>query len=133
MRLLEVRLLRDPEDSETLYARFSVGGAQARLSLEVPGPWDGWTRAEKMAWVKQEIAAHLETTTYLVRGVVFPDQDAPESAKDGFEGLPGWATWTADQAAQWIEDNVTDLATAKATLKRMARAVVHLRDVVIER
>ena len=26
--------------------------------------------------------------------------------------MPGWATWTADQAAEWISANVVDLASA---------------------
>jgi hypothetical protein len=41
--------------------------------------------------------------------------------------LPGWATWTADQAADYIEANVVDLATAKEVLKKMAMMLVYLR------
>jgi hypothetical protein len=53
---------------------------------------------------------------------------AKDAARDGFEGLPGWATWTAAEAATWIETNVTDLASAKTALIAMAQAIVHLRD-----
>jgi len=35
-----------------------------------------------------------------------------------------------EQAAQWVEDNVRDLASAKATLKILARAVVALARAV---
>ena len=51
-----------------------------------------------------------------------------EAAADGFEGLPGWSSWTADQAADWIDVNVADLASAKVALTAMARAIVLLRD-----
>lgn len=55
------------------------------------------------------------------------DQLPDEAARDGVAGLPGWATWTADQAADYIESNVVDLATAKEVLKKMAMMLVHLR------
>lgn len=138
MRLLEIRrgqpLAEDAEDlSGILYVLFSVDGVRAGLSLQVPDSWDAWTRAEKIAWVKEGVLAHLETMNYMMPGVVFPDLNAAESAKADFESLPGWATWTGAEAADWIESNVIDLATAKIAMKRMARAIVHLRDVVIER
>lgn len=51
-----------------------------------------------------------------------------EEARDWGTNLPGWATWTAQQAVDYVEANVTDLATAKAALKAMAKAIVYLRD-----
>lgn len=51
-----------------------------------------------------------------------------EAARDGFANLPGWATWTADGAAAWIDANVVDLASAKVALAAMARAIVYLRE-----
>lgn len=51
-----------------------------------------------------------------------------EAARDEFAALPGWADWTGDEAAAWVADNVTDLASAKAALVGLARAVVLLRD-----
>ena len=42
--------------------------------------------------------------------------------------MPGWATWTAAHAVDWVDTNVTDLASAKTALKAMAKAIVYLRD-----
>ena len=59
--------------------------------------------------------------------------DLPEDAGQvDFRGLPGWATWTGDEAAAWIDANVIDLASAKTALRTMARAIVALRDIVVE-
>lgn len=44
--------------------------------------------------------------------------------------IPGWATWDADQAEQWIADNVTDLASVQTALQKMARLVILQRDVI---
>tara|TARA_Y100000310_G_scaffold211561_1_gene212299 strand:- start:9064 stop:9267 length:204 start_codon:yes stop_codon:yes gene_type:complete len=51
-----------------------------------------------------------------------------KEAKDWGTNLPAWATMTADEAAQHIEDNVTNLASAKVVLKKIARGFVYLRD-----
>ncbi len=53
-----------------------------------------------------------------------------DDARAGIQGLPGWATWTAQEAADWIDINVTDLASAKVALSNMARMIVWLRDYV---
>lgn len=55
-----------------------------------------------------------------------------DQGKTDFEALPGWATWTAQEAVDWIETNVTDLASAKTTLQQMARAIVALRNRTID-
>lgn len=56
------------------------------------------------------------------------EQTKVVEAKTGMKNLPGWATWTATQAEEWIEGNVTSLATAKTALKALAKAVIYLRD-----
>ena len=53
-------------------------------------------------------------------------------AKKGIADLPGWCDWTANQVETYIEDNVTDLASAKIVLKKMAQMLVLLRDGVIK-
>jgi hypothetical protein len=65
--------------------------------------------------------------------VIYPDRDAPGQAKTDFRALPGWATWTGAEASDWIDTNVTDLASAKTALVAMAKAIVFLRDIVVER
>jgi len=59
----------------------------------------------------------------------------PLPADDGrseFQSLPGWASWTANEAEQWITANVTDLASAKTALKAMAKAIIYLRNVAVD-
>ena len=41
-----------------------------------------------------------------------------------------FATITPEQAGTWIDDNVTDLASAKHALKLLAVMVIYLRDYV---
>jgi len=53
-----------------------------------------------------------------------------DAAKLDFTNLPGWATWSAQGAGDWIDANVTDLASAKNVLQNMAKAIVYLRDYV---
>ncbi|MCJ7824973.1 MAG: hypothetical protein MUP44_08750 [Anaerolineales bacterium] len=80
------------------------------------------------------IEAHRENGTIVLPGApwilddVTLEQLPDERAADDFSALPGWATWTADEAAQWIAANVTDLAGAKTALTAMARAIILLRD-----
>ena len=77
------------------------------------------------------IEAHQETIneeTFWVVDSVEQEQLPNEAAKAGFDNLPGWASWTASEAAQWIVENVTDLASAKVALTTMAKAIVYLRD-----
>jgi hypothetical protein len=49
------------------------------------------------------------------------------------KSLPGWATWTAVEAEAWIETNVTSLATAKTALGAMAKALIYLRDMAVDK
>jgi hypothetical protein len=82
------------------------------------------------------IEAHTETGTdpengdfdFWVIDDVTLDQLADKNARDGYAALPGWASWTANEAAAWIETNVTDLASARTALAQMARAITFLRD-----
>lgn len=39
-----------------------------------------------------------------------------------------YANMTAKQAEQWIEDNVTNLASAKTALKHLVKMLIYLRD-----
>lgn len=139
MRLLQVRKRRTfGEDGQllrsVLIVEFSTGGIVAKLEFEPPGNWDSLSRAQRVAWVKQQLTNHLISYTYEPSDeVIFPDETAKETAANEFENLPGWATWSALEAENWVETNVTSLATAKTALKAMAKAIVFLRDRVIER
>ena len=64
----------------------------------------------------------------MLLGVEMKLKTPKEEARIGMSELPGWATWTAQQAVDHIEANVTDLVSAKGVLKAMAKAIVYLRD-----
>jgi hypothetical protein len=55
-------------------------------------------------------------------------QQIRESGEQSFAALPGWATWTVQEAEDYIETNVTDLASAKVVLKALAKAIVAIRN-----
>jgi len=52
--------------------------------------------------------------------------------RDGAEAeaasVPDWASWTMAEASDWVETNVSDLASAKVALVAMAKMVVALRN-----
>lgn len=50
-----------------------------------------------------------------------------DDGRAGIENLPGWATWTAQEAADWIYENVVDLGSAIVALESMAKMLVYLR------
>lgn len=64
----------------------------------------------------------------IIRGTNPTKVQKRKDAKLGMANLPGWATWTAIEMADWIEANVTNLASAKVCLQKMARAICYLRD-----
>lgn len=80
------------------------------------------------------IEAHKNGGTLALPGApwvvdsVTVEQLPNERAHDEFDSFPGWATWTGAEAAQWIADSVTGLASAKAALAAMARTIIALRD-----
>jgi len=56
------------------------------------------------------------------------DELIQEGAEDQVAAIPNWAGWTEQQATGWIDENVTDLASAKQALRAMARLLVALRN-----
>ncbi len=104
------------------------------MSAQLPENWEVMSRSDKISWGKDYLANHLAQETYqsAEEELVYPDEDIQEISKDDFENLPGWASWTAEEASDWIDANVTDLAAAKIVLQTMAKAIIYLRDVSIE-
>jgi len=45
--------------------------------------------------------------------------------------ISGWSDLTKEQAAQHIDKNITDIASIKAELKKMAEMLVILRDAIL--
>ena len=52
------------------------------------------------------------------------------NAAADFASIPNWADWTPAEAEAWIDANVTDLASAKVALGKMAYAIMVLADKV---
>lgn len=56
------------------------------------------------------------------------EQAVLTSAKATIATVPGWASWTNEQAQTWIDANVTDLPSAIVALKKMAQMIILIRD-----
>jgi len=83
------------------------------------------------------ITYHIETATDPQTGeqyninVVDDVQLEPrqtDKARSNFKAMGQWATWSALQAVDYVEQNVTNLATAKAVIERLVEMVVYLRE-----
>jgi len=55
-------------------------------------------------------------------------QNRKANAEPAIRNIPGWATWTAQEAEDYIEADVTDLASAKKVMKAQAKMICYLRD-----
>jgi len=133
--LVELAVTRGTEQLDTVLFPGEVGD---------PVDFANWVlsqattdRIKDVSQGRYTITAHQETGTDPGTGeeIVFWVVDdvtreplPADDAETGFGALPGWATWSAAEAADWIEANVTDLASAKVALTAMARAIVFLRD-----
>jgi hypothetical protein len=135
MNITQIRLIETIDLPAFLAVSFEQDdGTPYKMSFPLPSGWDGWTRAERLAWVTAQVEAFLSTNTIQDGApIIYPDRAAKVTAKLDFRGLPGWATWTGAEASDWIDTNVTDLASAKTALVAMAKAIVFLRDIVVER
>ncbi len=51
-----------------------------------------------------------------------------DEAQANAAAIPNWATWDETQAQDYIDANVTTLASARTVLKAFARLLVALRD-----
>lgn len=98
------------------------------------------TRAKAGAYILSQLAEVEDMQTYILEahqdnGVWVLDNFTADEDRDvgraDIRNLPGWATWSADQAESWILTNVTDLASAKVALRAMARILIFLRDSVL--
>ena len=93
----------------------TVDGVILEMSVEEKAAVD---QAEADALAAQEAARQVEEAA----------TQAAAASKTAMSSLPGWATWSADEAVAYIDQNVTDLASAKTVQKAMAKAIIYLRD-----
>ena len=128
---------------------FDVGTRQInvdRLNYELqqqfPNAVASWDEARGLVYVER---APYTGATQAIIDAHDPHQPGPyeqalalesaleatrSAAKAAAAGVPDWATFTEQEAIDYIDANVADLESAKAVMKRMARMVVNLRDAV---
>jgi len=89
---------------------------------------DGDLTAEEQAALQSLVSTHdpLALTPDQISSAQINDVLA--SADSNSAAIPGWATWTEAEALDWLDANVTDLASAVTALKALARMVVALRN-----
>ena len=51
-----------------------------------------------------------------------------KATTNSVRNIPGWASWDEATALQWVDDNVTDLQSAKTAIKAITRMMLALRD-----
>jgi predicted RNase H-like HicB family nuclease len=81
--------------------------------------------AEARDEIQAVIDAHVPDPLYFPEDV---ERERRQQADVDIAAIPGWATWTAQEAQDWIDANVTSLASARTALKAMARMLVALRN-----
>jgi hypothetical protein len=140
---MDVILQQQDENNPALW-HFKIGGiAQdglyrlADLSRETTSPADWLAANGTEAQAAIDAGVYNETVARQVKAV---------EARQLFESLPDWATWTGQQAADyihanvlsgmtpdqveaWVNANVTTLATAKTGLILAGRELADLRDI----
>ena len=50
------------------------------------------------------------------------------NSKSQVQNIPNWASWTELETLDYIDNNVTDLASAKVVIRAMARMLIALRN-----
>lgn len=75
------------------------------------------------------LEAHKENEKWILDN--FTSDNERDLGRNEIKNLPGWATWSAQQADDWILVNVTNLASAITALRAMVRMLIHLRDSVL--
>jgi hypothetical protein len=98
-------------------------------------PYDtGFVRVD---WVGEEpdqatldaIQAVITAHDPLVLSSTEVKDEAATTSLDSFANMPDWASWTAQEASDYIDTNVTDLNSAKVVLQKLAMAVIYLRNI----
>lgn len=100
---------------------FQVEGVADRIEQEGSVGIDivGELTQQDKATIQSEIDAHDPTDYEALR---------QEQAESDAAAIPGYASWTEQEMLDYIEANVTNLASAKTVLKAMGRMIVALRN-----
>ena len=81
--------------------------------------------AAAQAAIQAVVDVHVPDPLYFPSDAV---RQRRQDADQDVGNIPGWATWTAQEAQDWIDANVTNLATARTAFKAMARMLMALRN-----
>lgn len=54
----------------------------------------------------------------------------PDAGRTGVENLPGWSSWSAQEASDWIAANVVADPSVIIVLSSMAKMLIYLRKIV---
>jgi hypothetical protein len=114
--LVEALKLADP--SCCILSNKEIDGLCSEISIEPSSP-------DKIPDIVSILDSHDADSSLLIWRA---KQMRIASAANEIKKIPGWATWTAQEAEAWLEANVLNLESAKTVMKTMARIICHLRD-----
>lgn len=134
---MRLQLLKIDHGDGTLDIVWWIGRTQYSRTVNAS---DIDTRAKAGAYILSQLAEIEDTQTYILEAHQdngawvldgFTADEDRDLGREAIKDLPGWATWTDEEAEAWVESNVTNLATAKTAIKALARMAVFLRDSVL--
>lgn len=91
-------------------------GTYSSVQIEYDG-----SQTEQQMQEAQLILSNFETELQQIETV-------QANAKEQVKQIPAWASWTEQEVVDHIQNNVTDLASAKTVLVAMGRMLVALRN-----
>ena len=116
----------------------------------IPGDSLNREYQEYLRWVELgNVPLEIDTNPESTQEIIEREQEIQlkNDSKNNFRNIPNWATWTPDvgmqtvqtnvlngydkqQLADYIDTNVTNIASAKTALKLLGDAVIDLREIV---
>ncbi len=102
-------------------------------NIPVPIGWDSWDQATKVQWTKDQTQLLLTAQHHVHGEHIYSNFTAVEAAIASVKVLPGWSTWTPDEAVAWVQLHSTSTNDFRALFEVMTRMLILLRDIVIER
>jgi len=104
---------------------------------------DGVYKHIKREWLWDDDGYMILRTTVTQKGkdtivtdTYIKDEDQLQlerASLDELRNVPNWAKWSMAETVSYIDENVTDLQSAKAVLKNMAKVIIALRNRVFSK
>jgi hypothetical protein len=105
--------------------------AKLHRELEAAGlPVVGVAADGRMDWSRKLTEAEADQVKVILEAhdPVDYGQVRQEEAEKAAAAVENWSSWTAEKAAEYINANVTTVASARGVLVSMAKLVIALRD-----